>query len=124
MDGLTIRNGQSLLNKGLTASEIRSNDFAPAGGAPAAPVAPGAAGKANGQIDGPGFGDILRDAINETNDLQKTADVKTQALATGKTTNIPDVMMAVEKADIALRLMTQVRNKIIEAYTEVMKMQV
>ena len=79
---------------------------------------------ANGKIDGGGFADILRDAINETNELQKQADVKTQDLATGKTTNIPEVMMTVEKADIALRLMTQVRNKIIDAYQEVMKMQV
>ena len=47
-----------------------------------------------------------------------------QQLATGENKNIPDVMLAVEKADIAMKLMVQVRNKIIEAYQEVMKMQV
>lgn len=110
MDGLSIRQGQNLLNTGNTASEIRAKDFAPASNAPA---------------DGSGsFKNVLRDAINETNALQKNADVKVQELATGKTTNIPEVMMQVEKADIALRLMTQVRNKIIDAYQEVMKMQV
>ncbi len=47
-----------------------------------------------------------------------------QNLATGKTDNVADVMIAAEKADIALKVMVQVRNKIIDAYQEVMKMQV
>ena len=47
-----------------------------------------------------------------------------QKLATGKAESIPDVMIAAEKADIALRLMLQVRNKVIDAYQEIMKMQV
>lgn len=112
MDGLSIRQGQNLLNTGNTVSETRANDFAPLK-SPSAPA------------DGAGsFKNVLRDAINETNSMQKNADVKIQELATGKTSNIPEVMMQVEKADIALRLMTQVRNKIIDAYQEVMKMQV
>jgi flagellar hook-basal body complex protein FliE len=45
-------------------------------------------------------------------------------LATGKAKSIPDVMIAAEKADIGLKLMMQVRNKVIEAYQEIMKMQV
>lgn len=124
MDGLTIRQGQSLLNQGKTASEIRSDDFSPRAGSTGSTASGVGSTGANGKIDGGGFADVLRDAINETNELQKQADVKTQDLATGKTTNIPEVMMTVEKADIALRLMTQVRNKIIDAYQEVMKMQV
>ncbi|MBL7689467.1 MAG: flagellar hook-basal body complex protein FliE [Bdellovibrionaceae bacterium] len=124
MDGLTIRQGQSLLNQGKTASEIRADDFSPRAGSTGSAASGVGSTGANGKIDGGGFADILRDAINETNELQKQADVKTQDLATGKTTNIPEVMMTVEKADIALRLMTQVRNKIIDAYQEVMKMQV
>jgi flagellar hook-basal body complex protein FliE len=47
-----------------------------------------------------------------------------QELATGKSNNIHETMIAAEKADLSLRLMVQVRNKIIEAYQEVMKMQV
>lgn len=120
MDGLSIRQGQSLLNTGRTTSETRAADFAVP--KPATPtVSPN---EANGTIDGGSFKDVLRDAITETNALQKESDAKVQELATGKTTNIPEVMTAVEKADIALRLMTQVRNKIIEAYQDVMKMQV
>ncbi len=114
MDGLSIRQGQNLLNTGNTVSETRAQDFAPK-------MTP----TVNAPPDGQGsFKNVLANAINETNALEKNADVKIQELATGKTTNIPEVMMQVEKADIALRLMTQVRNKIIDAYQDVMKMQV
>ncbi len=114
MDGLSIRQGQNLLNTGNTVSETRAKEFAP-------PMSP----SAQPPMEGAGsFKNVLANTINDTNALQKTADVKIQDLATGKTTNIPDVMMHVEKADIALRLMTQVRNKIIDAYQDVMKMQV
>src|SRR5690349_13145786 len=70
------------------------------------------------------FATTLKDAIQSVDSLQKEADVKMQQLATGKSTNIHETMIATEKADIALRLMVQVRNKIIEAYQEIMKMQV
>lgn len=70
------------------------------------------------------FADTLNDAINNVNELQKSSDKGMQNLATGRTDNIAEVMIASEKADIALKLMVQVRNKIIDAYQEVMKMQV
>ncbi len=70
------------------------------------------------------FADTLNDAIGSVNQLQKASDKGMQDLATGRTDNIADVMIATEKADIALKLMVQVRNKIIDAYQEVMKMQV
>ena len=70
------------------------------------------------------FADSLNNAVKKVDGLQKTADSKIQDLVTGKSSNIHETMIAVEKADIALKLMTQVRNKIIDAYQEVMKMQV
>jgi flagellar hook-basal body complex protein FliE len=70
------------------------------------------------------FSDTLKEAIGSANDLHLKADKAAQDLATGRTDNIADVMVATEKADIALRLMVQVRNKMIDAYQEVMKMQV
>lgn len=76
------------------------------------------------QGEGKTFAATLKDAVNEVNTLQKVSDVKSQELAMGKSQNISDVMIAAEKADISLRLMVQVRNKIIEAYQEMMKMQV
>ena len=79
-----------------------------------------------GSVDGPhkSFADTLNDAIGAVDNLQKTSDKAAQNLATGRTDNVADVMIASEKADIALKLMVQVRNKIIDAYQEVMKMQV
>jgi flagellar hook-basal body complex protein FliE len=108
MDGLTIRSGNNLINTGKTSSESRADALAPMG-------APGA-------TDGKSFADTLKDAVGQVNTLQKDSDSQMQALATGKTTNIPEVMMAAEKADIAVRMMVQVRNKIIDAYQDVMKM--
>lgn len=107
MDGLTIRSGNNLINTGKTASESRADAMAPQG---------------TGATEGKSFADTLKDAVGQVNTLQKDSDSQMQALATGKTTNIPEVMMAAEKADIAVRMMVQVRNKIIDAYQEVMKM--
>lgn len=70
------------------------------------------------------FADSLKQSVNKVNEMQVTANNKVEALVTGESTNIHDTLVAVEKADIALKLMTQVRNKIIDAYQEVMKMQV
>ena len=74
--------------------------------------------------EGGSFADTLNNAIDKVNKVQSEADVKMQELASGKTNNIPEVMMAVEKADIAMKLMMSVRNKVIDAYQEIMKMQV
>ena len=109
MDGLTISNSQRLLESGQTTSQIRSEQMKADG---------------NDSKDQLNFADTLKQAIQEVNDLQKVADIKMQQLATGENKNIPDVMISAEKADIALKLMVQVRNKIIEAYQEIMKMQV
>jgi flagellar hook-basal body complex protein FliE len=76
------------------------------------------------QSAGKSFSDTLNDALKNVNELQKSSDKGMQDLATGRTDNIPEVMIAAEKADLALKLMVQVRNKIIDAYHEVMKMQV
>ena len=70
------------------------------------------------------FADTLKEAISNVNQLQKSADKASQDLATGRTDNVADVMIASEKADIALRMMVQVRNKVIDAYNEILKMQV
>lgn len=70
------------------------------------------------------FEKSLQDAMAKVNDLQLKADKAAQDLATGRSDNIADVMIAAEKADIALRLMMQMRNKMIEGYQEVMKIQV
>jgi flagellar hook-basal body complex protein FliE len=70
------------------------------------------------------FATTLKEAISNVNELQQSSDAATQALATGKTDDVASVMIASQKADIALHAMVQVRNKIIDAYQEIMKMQV
>jgi len=111
MDGLRISNSTGLLDHGLTTSETRGVQVP-------SPIKP-----ANESKD-TGFAATLKEAIGQVNTLQKTSDVEMQKLATGRSDNIHDVMIAAEKADIALKLMVQMRNKIIEAYQEVMKMPV
>ncbi|QPJ66095.1 MAG: flagellar hook-basal body complex protein FliE [Candidatus Nitrohelix vancouverensis] len=70
------------------------------------------------------FADTLSESLQKVNDLQKEADTAIEDFATGKTGNIHETMIAVGKADLAFRLTMQVRNKIVEAYQEVMRMQV
>lgn len=80
--------------------------------------------KLSPSVDGTGFGDTLNEAIDKVNTLHQVADQKTEDIATGKSSNLHETMIAVEKADIAMKLMVQVRNKMIDAYQEIMKMQV
>jgi len=70
------------------------------------------------------FGDMLNNAINSVNDLQIESRNLGLDLAVGKTDNIHEVVIAGEKADVAFQLMMQVRNKIMDAYSEIMRMQI
>ena len=56
--------------------------------------------------------------------LQLNADSAMKEFVSGRTKNIHETMLAIEQADVSLKMMMQVRNKIIEAYREIMKMQV
>ena len=81
------------------------------------------AGETKGS-DGLSFADTLAQSLDKVNSLQKEADVAIQDFATGDTRNIHETMIAVGKADLAFRLTMQVRNKMVEAYQEVMRLQV
>lgn len=116
MDGLTIRNSQQMLETSKTASELR--------GSQNAKDAIGSIQTLPGQPNQVSFADMLKDAVGKVNTMQKQADTKMTELATGKTDNIQDVLVTTEKADIAMRLMVNIRNKVIDAYQEIMKMQV
>jgi flagellar hook-basal body complex protein FliE len=70
------------------------------------------------------FGDILTNLVAQTNEQQQNADQAIQQLHAGGEKNLHEAMIAMEKADISLRYTIQVRNKAIEAYQEVMRMQV
>jgi flagellar hook-basal body complex protein FliE len=68
------------------------------------------------------FLSMLKSQIAEVNDLQHEADAASSGLALGKV-GIQEAMIAVQKADVSFRYMMQIRNKAIEAYREVMRMQ-
>ncbi len=69
------------------------------------------------------FQDLLKGLVQQVDSLQKEADASIQGLATGETTDIHDVTMKMEEAGIAFDLMMQVRNKLVEAYQQIIKMQ-
>ncbi len=80
--------------------------------------------KVGSDSEGPSFADTLAQSLDKVNTMQKQADVAIQDFVAGDTRNIHETMIAVGKADLAFRLTMQVRNKIVEAYQEVMRTQV
>lgn len=70
------------------------------------------------------FTDVLKNAINQVVDDMKTAETLKNQLATGEVKDLHQVMIAMEKANLGLQLTVQVRNKVVEAYQEMMRMQV
>lgn len=70
------------------------------------------------------FMSVLADAINQTNEYQVISDQYAEKLVTGEVENLHDVIIAGQKADISVRLLTAVRGKILEAYQEIMRMQI
>jgi flagellar hook-basal body complex protein FliE len=70
------------------------------------------------------FGDFLQDSIGKVNGLQQDANMAMEKLASGESQNLHETLLAVEKADMAFRTMNQVRTKVIDAYREIMKMQI
>lgn len=79
------------------------------------------AAKAEG---GDSFYSVLKDSIDQVNGLQQEADKMMEGLAKGETKNIHETMIAIEKANVSFNMMLQVRNKLLSAYEEVMRMQI
>ncbi|MDD2863507.1 MAG: flagellar hook-basal body complex protein FliE [Methylococcales bacterium] len=73
--------------------------------------------------EGIDFGTILKDTINNVNEKQQVSSkLKTAFEAGDKTMNLAEVMVASQKADVSFKALTQVRNKLVEAYKDVMNM--
>ncbi len=71
-----------------------------------------------------GFSDILNNTIDQVNQADLKGDKAIQELNTGAAKNLHEVMIAVEEADISIRMLVQMRNKALEAYNEIMRMQI
>lgn len=69
------------------------------------------------------FGDFLADSLAQVNKLQHDANISMERVASGESKNLHETLLAIEKADIAFRQMNQIRMKVIDAYKEIMKMQ-
>jgi len=70
------------------------------------------------------FASMLQQGLAQVNALQSAADEAIWRLAAGQADNLHEVMIAVERASIALELTIAIRNKLVEAYHEIMRMQV
>jgi flagellar hook-basal body complex protein FliE len=73
---------------------------------------------------GPSFRDMLQKAMSDVSELQEIKGEKINQLATGEIEDLHQVMIAMEEAGIAFQFTMEIRNKIIEAYQEIMRMQV
>jgi len=80
-------------------------------------------GKTQGKGDA-SFGKALGELLKDVNGLQQEASDSARNLVAGKVDNLHEVMMAMGKAEVSFKFMAQVRNKLIDAYREVMRMQV
>lgn len=82
---------------------------------PPQPLAPGMPGAA----DGSSFKNMLVDSLKQVNSMQQEANQAVENLMTGGNANPAEVLTAVQKADLAFRMMMQVRNKLVAAYQEI-----
>ncbi|MBP1890051.1 flagellar hook-basal body complex protein FliE [Clostridium moniliforme] len=69
------------------------------------------------------FSKVLGDAINKVNELQVNADNKAEGLIKGENVNMHDVMLSMQEAQISMQLLIETRNKVVEAYQEINRMQ-
>ncbi|MFC7061215.1 flagellar hook-basal body complex protein FliE [Halobacillus seohaensis] len=70
------------------------------------------------------FASNLKQAIENVNETQNTSNDMTKALANGEVDNLHEVMIASEKSSVTMQTTIEVRNKVVEAYKEIMRMQV
>ena len=80
--------------------------------------------RAAGAAGAPGFLQRVSEGLQQVNDQLLTSQTDLQRLAVGDADNLHDVMIRLEQSRISLQLMLQVRNRVLEAYQDVMRMQV
>jgi flagellar hook-basal body complex protein FliE len=76
------------------------------------------------QVQNKTFSQVLDNAITQTNNEQLTAYNSMQAIATGKVDNLQEAVQTIEEAELSLRLGLEVKNKALNAFKEVMRMQI
>lgn len=71
-----------------------------------------------------GFGESLQDMLRSVNQAQLGGDQAIEGLQSGGVQNLHEVMIAVEEAEVSLRMLVQMRNRAVTAYEEIMRMQI
>ncbi|MDR1486959.1 MAG: flagellar hook-basal body complex protein FliE [Deltaproteobacteria bacterium] len=71
----------------------------------------------------PGFADHLKATVSNTNDMQFQAKTAMEELATGRNGNIHETLLSMSKAETSFKMVMQVRNKVLNAYQEILRMQ-
>lgn len=100
-------------------SFVRPTSLAP----PQRPISPFET-KSAGQSQGSPFANLLVDQVKNVNEMQTGAETMMQSLLTGGNVNEAEVLTAVQKADLAFRMLLQMRNKLMEAYREIQQIQI
>jgi len=81
-------------------------------------------GSANGGTKGTDFSKFLTDALGQVDALQKNEDAASVQLATGQVDDLSSVMVAMQKASLSLSLTVATRDKVLDAYNQIMRMQI
>lgn len=76
------------------------------------------------EVDGKDFKSFLLESLEKVNAMSSEADDAVQRLATGQTDNVAEVFTTVQKAGVAFDLLMEIRNKLLDAYTEIRQMRV
>ncbi len=77
--------------------------------------------KEQGKVD---FSEVLKSALNDVSNVEKTAEEQIKQAITGDDANVHKTLIAVEKADLSFKLMMEIRNKLMDAYNEIMRIRV
>jgi flagellar hook-basal body complex protein FliE len=88
------------------------------------PEIPGQIGNAQKGGSGPSFGDFLKSAVQNVNDLQNQSDQVIKQFLAGDGPDVHTMVLAANKADMSFQMMMQIRNKLVQAYQEIMRIQV
>ncbi len=88
-------------------------------GSDAARFPPPSSRAGDSPASGPSFKDALTKSLDEVNSAQQDATRAIEDLASGKTQNVEEVILATQKADNAFRMLQALRNKVVEAYDEI-----
>ena len=94
----------------------------PVSGIPAATT--GLAAGSTAQAPATGFGDTIAGALEAVSEAEFNADALATDVALGGDTSVQELMVAMTKASLSVDLLVQVRNKAVEAYQEIMRMQI